>query len=33
MLEIAKAFPEFVPNALKIGDVQNDNTLNNQPRF
>jgi hypothetical protein len=30
MLEVAKAFPEFVPNALKLADVQNDNTLNNQ---
>jgi hypothetical protein len=30
MLEVAKAFPEFVSNALKIADVQNDNTLNNQ---
>jgi hypothetical protein len=30
IVQLMPLFPEYVPSALKLSDVQNDNTLNNQ---
>jgi hypothetical protein len=30
MVQLMPLFPEYVPRALQLSDVQNDNTLNNQ---
>jgi hypothetical protein len=30
IVQMMPFFPEYVPSALKVADVQNDNTLNNQ---